>query len=265
MATIDPAPPIYKALLAARRKFGPVIKDAKNPHLGNRYADLAAVIDAIDAHLVEAGVLIVQTITGDDNGRAVLTRLIHADSGTEVFGEVPLHYATEGSKLNPMQCLGSAITYARRYGLLGLLCLHGEDDDGSTAGVPDRPRQAAAAPAAPATDRLPSQGRAPYATKSDYNAQGGPKQYSTGPSQAPATGGALFSWLKEESRIRGIGTLIDQVQRWGLDHGYPERMVAWSGPQVVQARREAAAILRLAAVGADDANDARDGSDGNED
>jgi len=32
-----------------------------------------------------------------------------------------------------MQGLGSAITYARRYGLLGMACLATEDDDGEMA------------------------------------------------------------------------------------------------------------------------------------
>jgi hypothetical protein len=35
-----------------------------------------------------------------------------------------------------MQGLGSAITYGRRYGLLGMACLAPEDDDGNDASKP---------------------------------------------------------------------------------------------------------------------------------
>ena len=41
-----------------------------------------------------------------------------------------------------MQGLGSAITYARRYGLLGMVGLAPEDDDGNAASAPTKPAPA---------------------------------------------------------------------------------------------------------------------------
>ena len=40
---------------------------------------------------------------------------------------------------NDPQAQGSAITYARRYGLMSLLCLSAEDDDGESATTHDKP------------------------------------------------------------------------------------------------------------------------------
>jgi hypothetical protein len=57
----------------------------------------------------------------------VETLLLH-DSGESHSSKVYLVLDKQN-----MQGLGSAITYARRYGLLGMACLAPEDDDGNDA------------------------------------------------------------------------------------------------------------------------------------
>lgn len=130
----------HAALLNAKAKFSPVRKDAQNPHLRNHYASLESVLEAVEKPLNDEGLVIVQTPVPSDQGWALQTRIVF-DTGEELAGLVPLIFGLEGEKINPMQSLGSAISYARRYGLMGLLSLTAEDDDGQGAGHPPHARQ----------------------------------------------------------------------------------------------------------------------------
>jgi hypothetical protein len=74
----------------------------------------------------------------EENGqRYVVTIFAHA-SGATIECAVPLIV-----QKNDMQGLGSAITYARRYGLMGMAGIAPEDDDGNAAAarpvVDDKP------------------------------------------------------------------------------------------------------------------------------
>jgi hypothetical protein len=114
---------IYKSLLEAKKEIGKVSKNAKNPHFKNTYADINALIEAVEPILLSHGLILIQPITENK----VVTRLIHAESGTELTSEIDLPIGS-----NPQQ-LGSAITYYRRYTLQSLLSLQAEDDDGQKA------------------------------------------------------------------------------------------------------------------------------------
>ncbi len=122
---------LAKALLAAQEQIGPVTKDATNPFLKNRYASLAAVLDAVRRPLLDNGILLVQRVVpSDSNTAAVETRLLHS-SGEWIAGvtTIPLPEAEEGSKVNMGQAVGSAISYARRYGLMAMLSMAAVDED----------------------------------------------------------------------------------------------------------------------------------------
>ena len=54
---------------------------------------------------------------------------------------------------NDMQGLGSAITYARRYGIMSILNLPTEDDDGNEASKHQKPKLAPVDAPAPETKR----------------------------------------------------------------------------------------------------------------
>jgi uncharacterized protein (DUF3820 family) len=76
-----------------------------------------------------------------DGAPALETRLIHAESGEQITSHMPLVL----TKQDP-QSQGSALTYARRYALLAILGLVGdEDDDASRAQSPDPAYQEARA------------------------------------------------------------------------------------------------------------------------
>lgn len=130
-----------KALSKAQTEMGKAIKNAKNPHLKSNYADLGSVMDACFEALHANGFAVMQPCGGDDRGQYVETHLAHA-SGHIFTSRV---YLVVGKQ--DMQGVGSAITYARRYGLLGMAGLAPEDDDGeATKAQPRNDQQKSTAP-----------------------------------------------------------------------------------------------------------------------
>lgn len=136
-----------KALVKAQKEMGAVIKNASNPHLKSKYADLGSVLEACQVALHSNGFAIVQPCGKDDHGAYVETVLAH-ESGESFASRV---YLVVGKQ--DMQGVGSAITYARRYGLLGMAGLAPEDDDGEATKAPKREAQPAFDPVA-AHDRI---------------------------------------------------------------------------------------------------------------
>lgn len=118
---------IAKALLEAQKKIKNASKDAKNPHFKNDYATLESVIDAVKDIANSCGLVIVQ---GGD-GNKIITRVIHAESGEEISSSIDLVLDKQN-----MQGVGSATTYARRYGLAAMFCITQADDDGNEASKP---------------------------------------------------------------------------------------------------------------------------------
>lgn len=124
MRKSDSIKEISASLVKAQSKLENVDKDGTNPHFRSRYATLPNVIDSTRQVLAEFGLAIVQTADLIDGGQSILeTTLIHT-SGEWISGMMPV--------LNPkgdMQGLGSAWTYARRYGLMAILGIAADDDD----------------------------------------------------------------------------------------------------------------------------------------
>lgn len=119
---------IATALAKAQANMGKALKQANNPHFRSKYADLGNVMDACLPALNDAGIALIQPTGEDDHGRYVETILIHGESGEQLSCRVPLIVAK-----NDMQGYGSAVTYARRYGLMAMAGIAPEDDDGNAA------------------------------------------------------------------------------------------------------------------------------------
>jgi hypothetical protein len=117
---------IYQKIIEAKREIGKVAKNAKNPHFKNTYADLNALIEAVEPILLEKGLMLLQPIIENK----VFSKIIDAESGecVESYIDLPL-------SVTP-QAMGSAITYYRRYTLQSLLSLQAVDDDGQAASQP---------------------------------------------------------------------------------------------------------------------------------
>ncbi len=120
---------LAKAICTAQRGLKPVKKEVNNPFFNKKYADLAAVWEALKP-FHENGIAITQSpvACGRAGHICLETQLTH-ESGEWMRStlELPL------TKNDP-QGAGSALTYARRY---ALGCMTGvvteEDDDGNAA------------------------------------------------------------------------------------------------------------------------------------
>jgi len=120
---------IATALAKAQLQMGKALKTSTNPHFKSKYADLASVMDACMEALNSNGIAVIQPVeTETENGLSVTTVFIHGESGESLHNYVPLVVSK-----NDMQGYGSAITYARRYGLMMMAGLAAEDDDGEAA------------------------------------------------------------------------------------------------------------------------------------
>ena len=117
---------IYSRLLDAKKSIGKVVKNAKNPHFKNTYADLNALIETVEPILLENGLLLLQPII---NGK-VVTQIIDVETSEKLESIIELD-----AKLNAQQ-QGSQITYYRRYTLQSILSLQAVDDDGQLASTP---------------------------------------------------------------------------------------------------------------------------------
>lgn len=115
---------ITPALLASQKKIEAVEKNANNPFFHSKYADLNSLIDACKSILNSNDILVLQPIIDGH----VETRLIHI-SGEWMSSKTKIVCKAE----NDPQAQGSAITYARRYGLQSMLFMSSEDDDGERA------------------------------------------------------------------------------------------------------------------------------------
>jgi len=103
------------------------------------YATLDAIMDMIRAPLSQNGLSIVHVLASDEIGWLCVTRLLHT-SGQSIECPVPIIVDQSANA----QGWGSAITYAKRYGLCALLAITAdEDDDGNAAcgnHAPPKPR-----------------------------------------------------------------------------------------------------------------------------
>lgn len=128
MIKSDSIAALAPALLAAQKNMGAALKSATNPHFRSKFADLNSVIDAAMGPLNEAGIAVLQTPVILDGQPAIQTILLH-ESGEFIAGNSPVVV----SKQNDPQSVGSATTYARRYGLQAMVTMTASDDDGETA------------------------------------------------------------------------------------------------------------------------------------
>ena len=108
------------------------LKESTNPHFRSSYADLTSVINAVNQG-AELGLSFTQVVKYEnlllkkskiDNGSVIEHQELHRD--IYVLTAVPV-LINGPDKDNP-QKMGSAITYAKRYGLQSLYGLASDDD-----------------------------------------------------------------------------------------------------------------------------------------
>ena len=110
---------LAKALVSAQKDLKHAALDSTNPHFRSKYASLASIIDTVRPALAKHALAVIQVVQVEE----VETVLVH-EGGEWISSSCKI----VADKPGP-QALGSAITYARRYGLAALVCISAEEDD----------------------------------------------------------------------------------------------------------------------------------------
>ena len=118
---------LFSALSKAQGQMDGAKKDSKNPFFKSKYADLHSCWNSIRKPLSDNGLAVIQLPTGSSSEVKVITVLGHI-SGQWISNRVELL----PMKKDP-QGIGSAMTYARRYGLMSITGISPEEDDGNAA------------------------------------------------------------------------------------------------------------------------------------
>jgi hypothetical protein len=127
MRTSETVAAISAAFAKAQSAMGGAKKDAANPFFKSKYADLAAVMEAIAKPFADNGLSFMQSPGMYDGNICVTTRIMH-ESGEWIEGDTILPPTKADA-----QGYGSAITYGKRYGLQAMTGVPSVDDDGNAA------------------------------------------------------------------------------------------------------------------------------------
>lgn len=121
---------LLKALAKFHAECTPVTKSADNPFFKSKYATLDAIQEHIRKPLQDNGLVVTQANKVEDGNAIVVSTVWHVESGEFMESEFPVVVNKPTA-----QEYGSAVSYAKRYSLSGLLNLtiQDEDDDGNKA------------------------------------------------------------------------------------------------------------------------------------
>lgn len=144
-----PTTMITDKLLEFQKRVSAISKDSVNPFFKSKYFDVNTVIDTIKPILNEVGLVVTQPFKTTTTGDNVLVTEIRDNGNILLTSEVFL------PEILDIQKFGAAITYFRRYALVSLLLLQGEeDDDGNKAVKPNpAPRSVPTTQPAPTTNK----------------------------------------------------------------------------------------------------------------
>lgn len=123
-----------KSILQALSKFQDIchaiVRASNNPFFKSRYASLEDIQKHIKPHLQKAGLVVTQANVVIDGAPYVESRVWDVSSGEYISSQFPVIVGKVSA-----QDYGSAVSYAKRYSLSGLLNLivADEDDDANTA------------------------------------------------------------------------------------------------------------------------------------
>ena len=141
---------IATALAKAQAEMQNPSFDSANPHFKSKFASLAAVRNAVVPVLAKHGISLIQDVRTNDAGAVTCTTILTHSSGQQMsFG--PL--AIPPTKADA-QGLGSAATYARRYSMMAVAAVVGDEDDDAESAV-GRGRVAYDDPRGDARERVP--------------------------------------------------------------------------------------------------------------
>jgi hypothetical protein len=119
---------IAKALAAAQLEMTNPGFDSQNPHFRSKFASLASVRNAVVPVLAKHGIAMTQALYTVETGISCVTTLWHESGQSIAFPPLTMP-ATKPDA----QGFGSAATYARRYSLMAVCGVVGDDDDDANA------------------------------------------------------------------------------------------------------------------------------------
>lgn len=125
MLTSESLDKLAPALLGLQCEATNPLTDKANTHFNSKYVTLGALLDHMRPLLVKNDLILTQHIDDDH----LVTLLLHK-SGQFIQSSQRLIVDRQN-----MQGLGSAITYARRYGVSAVLGVASEEDDDGNAAV----------------------------------------------------------------------------------------------------------------------------------
>jgi len=128
-----PGQSIAQALLEFHKTNPHAYEDKKNPHFKNNYASLESVIKTVRT-ASQFGLTFTQEMDFEEDITFVRTVMMHSSGATRVS-----RTKIVSKDPNDPQKMGSAISYAKRYGLQSIFGLPSDDDDGEIANKDDKP------------------------------------------------------------------------------------------------------------------------------
>ena len=119
---------LFEALAKAQGEMDFAEKKSLNPHFKSKYADLAAVYEAVREPLSRNGICLIQMPEIREDGKYYLNTVLGHTSGQFISTDLLLLLANQ-----TMQGLGSSVTYAKRYVVSSMTGIAQDDDDGHAA------------------------------------------------------------------------------------------------------------------------------------
>lgn len=141
------------ALCLAQSQMSGAAKTATNPFFNKKYADLGEVIRCVKEPFTKNDLCFIQFPISEEGRAGVETTIMHKS------GQWISHEFTVKCAKNDPQGFGSAITYAKRYGLQAACGIPSEDDDGNAASKPEE-KPKASTPAAKKAPAKPAMSQA---------------------------------------------------------------------------------------------------------
>lgn len=123
---------ILKALSQFQESCPPIVRTSNNPFFKSKYASFDDIQKHIKSHLSKNGLVVTQANIVADGLPFVESIVWHVDSGEHIKSVFPVIAGKSTA-----QDYGSAVSYAKRYSLTGLLNLiiADEDDDANRVSV----------------------------------------------------------------------------------------------------------------------------------
>jgi len=128
MAQSESIGKLAAALAKVQGALTHAVKGNVNPAFKSKYADLASVWEACRPQLSENQVAVIQSLQPSPEGWVTVETLLAHSSGEWSSSQVTLPVSAKTA-----HGYGSAITYARRYGLAASVGVYQDDDDANAA------------------------------------------------------------------------------------------------------------------------------------